>query len=78
MLPTFGGYGLYWLILRRSGLTEVSTLMFLMSPVTAVWGALMLGEHFGVQTAIGPVVGLAAVVVVRRGRNPVASLAASR
>ncbi|MFE6471779.1 MULTISPECIES: DMT family transporter [Streptomyces] len=78
VLPTFGGYGLYWLLLRRSGLTEVNTLMFLMAPVTAVWGALMFGEHFGVQTAIGLSVGLAAVVVVRRGRNPVAPLAASR
>ncbi|PAN02666.1 EamA family transporter [Streptomyces sp. Alain-F2R5] len=78
VLPTFGGYGLYWLLLRRSGLTEVNTLMFLMAPVTAVWGALMFGEHFGVQTAVGLVVGLAAVVVVRRGRNPVAPLAASR
>ncbi|MET9716082.1 DMT family transporter [Streptomyces rochei] len=78
VLPTFGGYGLYWLLLRRSGLTEVNTLMFLMAPVTAVWGALMFGEHFGVQTAIGLAVGLAAVVVVRRGRNPVAPLGASR
>ncbi|MGW5602994.1 DMT family transporter [Streptomyces rochei] len=78
VLPTFGGYGLYWLLLRRSGLTEVNTLMFLMAPVTAVWGALMFGEHFGVQTAIGLAVGLAAVVVVRRERNPVAPLAASR
>ncbi|MBZ6107249.1 DMT family transporter [Streptomyces olivaceus] len=67
VLPTFGGYGLYWLILRRSGVTEVNTLMFLMAPVTAVWGALMFGEHFGVQTAVGLVVGLAAVAVVRRG-----------
>ncbi|MEU0852248.1 DMT family transporter [Streptomyces flaveolus] len=67
VLPTFGGYGLYWLILRRSGITAVNTLMFLMAPVTAVWGALMFGEPFGVQTALGLGVGLAAVVVVRRG-----------
>lgn len=67
VLPTFGGYGLYWLILRRSGITEVNTLMFLMAPVTAVWGALMFGEPFGVQTALGLAVGLAAVIVVRRG-----------
>ncbi|WP_329472306.1 DMT family transporter [Streptomyces sp. NBC_01723] len=67
VLPTFGGYGLYWLIMRRSGVTEVNTLMFLMAPVTAVWGALMFGEHFGPQTAVGLAVGLAAVVVVRRG-----------
>ncbi|GAA4819032.1 DMT family transporter [Streptomyces ziwulingensis] len=67
VLPTFGGYGLYWLILRRSGVTEVNTLMFLIAPVTAVWGALMFGEPFGVMTALGLAVGIAAVVIVRRG-----------
>ncbi|WP_081240082.1 DMT family transporter [Streptomyces viridosporus] len=67
VLSTFGGYGLYWLILRRSGVTEVNTLMFLMAPVTAVWGALAFGEPFGPQTALGLAVGLAAVVVVHRG-----------
>jgi drug/metabolite transporter (DMT)-like permease len=66
-LSTFGGYGLYWLILRRSGVTKVNTLMFLMAPVTAVWGALVFGEPFGVQTATGLALGLAAVVVVHRG-----------
>ncbi|MHB9756286.1 DMT family transporter [Streptomyces sp. BYX5S] len=66
-LSTFGGYGLYWIVLRRGGVTQVNTLMFLMAPVTAVWGALMFGEPFGVRTAIGLVLGLAAVVVVRLG-----------
>ncbi|MGA5139041.1 DMT family transporter [Streptomyces azureus] len=66
-LSTFGGYGLYWLILKRSGVTKVNTLMFLMAPVTAVWGALMFGEPFGVQTALGLAVCLVAVVVVHRG-----------
>ncbi|AZM51390.1 EamA family transporter [Streptomyces sp. WAC 01529] len=69
-LSTFGGYGLYWLILRRSGVTQVNTLMFLMAPVTALWGALMFGEPFGPQTALGLAIGLAAVVVVRRGERP--------
>ncbi|MEU7747891.1 DMT family transporter [Nonomuraea sp. NPDC049158] len=69
-LSTFGGYGLYWLILRRSGVTKVNTLMFLMAPVTAVWGALMFGEPFGPQTALGLAVGLAAVVIVYRGDTP--------
>ncbi|MEV5679842.1 DMT family transporter [Streptomyces sp. NPDC052179] len=63
---TLGGYGLYWLILRRSGVTKVNTLMFLMAPVTAVWGALMFGEPFGPQTALGLTIGLAAVVIVHR------------
>ncbi|MCL7494041.1 DMT family transporter [Streptomyces sp. MCA2] len=67
VLSTFGGYGLYWLILRRRGVTEVNTLMFLMAPVTALWGAAMFGEPFGPQTAAGLALGLAAVAVVHRG-----------
>jgi len=67
VLPTFGGYGLYWLILRRRGITQVNTLMFLMAPVTALWGALAFGEPFGVQTALGLAAGLAAVAVVSLG-----------
>ncbi|MER7553605.1 DMT family transporter [Streptomyces anulatus] len=70
VLSTFGGYGLYWLILRRSGVTAVNTLMFLMAPVTAVWGALMFGEPFGPRTVLGLVLGLVAVVVVHRGAAP--------
>ncbi len=80
-LSTFGGYGLYWLILRRSGVTQVNTLMFLMAPVTALWGALMFGEPFGVRTALGLAVGLAAVLVVRRGAatpRPTAAVEAAR
>ncbi len=45
----------------------VNTLMFLMAPVTAVWGVLMFGEPFGPQTAFGLAVGLLAVVIVHRG-----------
>ncbi|CAM5239182.1 hypothetical protein SVIOM74S_09378 [Streptomyces violarus] len=48
-------------------MTKVNTLMFLMAPVTAVWGALAFGEPFGVQTALGLAVCLVAVVVVHRG-----------
>ncbi|MFG2135591.1 DMT family transporter [Streptomyces sp. NPDC048650] len=69
VLSTLGGYGLYWLILRRSGVTRVNTLMFLMAPVTAVWGALMFGEPFGPQTALGLGMGVAAVLLVHRGER---------
>ncbi|MFI9047745.1 DMT family transporter [Streptomyces sp. NPDC053427] len=69
VLSTLGGYGLYWLILRRSGVTRVNTLMFLMAPVTAVWGAMMFGEPFGPGTALGLVMGLAAVLLVHRGER---------
>ncbi|KUF17074.1 DMT family transporter [Streptomyces silvensis] len=67
VLSTFGGYGLYWLILRRSGVTRVNTLMFLMAPVTSLWGAAMFGEPFGAQTALGLAIALTAVAVVHRG-----------
>lgn len=63
-LATFGGYGLYWLVLRRYGITRVNALMFLMAPVTAVWGALMFHEPFGPRTAAGLAIGLTAVAVV--------------
>ena len=67
VLPTFGGYGLYWVLLRRTGVTRVNTLMFLMAPVTAVWGAVAFGESFTVTTAVGMGVGVVAVVVVSSG-----------
>jgi len=63
-LSTFGGYGLYWVVLRRSGVTRVNTLMFLMAPVTTVWGAAMFDEPFTPQTALGLAVALSAVAVV--------------
>ncbi|MEU6519785.1 DMT family transporter [Streptomyces sp. NPDC046978] len=66
-LPTFGGYGLYWLILKRSGVTRVNALMFLMAPVTVVWGVLMFGEPLSLQTVLGLAVALTAVAVVHRG-----------
>ncbi|WP_211241448.1 DMT family transporter [Pseudonocardia spinosispora] len=68
LLSTFGGYGLYWLLLRRSGVTRVNALMFLMAPVTTVWGALMFGEPLGWRTVLGLVLGLIAVLVVHRVR----------
>jgi drug/metabolite transporter (DMT)-like permease len=70
VFATFGGYGLYWIALRRSGVTTVNALMFLIAPTTAVWGALMFGEPLGPGTVAGLLVALAAVVlVVGRGRS---------
>ncbi|MQA98661.1 MAG: EamA family transporter [Streptosporangiales bacterium] len=69
VLSTFGGYGLYWLVLRRSGVVGVNTLMFLIAPVTAVWGALMYGEPFGLPTAAGLAIALTAVLIVGHGAD---------
>ncbi len=80
VLSTFGGYGLYWILLRRVGVTRVNTLMFLIAPVTAVWGAVMFGESFTVVTAVGLAVGIAAVTVVTAAPRdvPIRTLGARR
>lgn len=66
VLPTFGGYGLYWLLVERIGVPSVNGLLFLVAPVTAVWGAAMFGEPLGVATVLGLALALAAAVVVGR------------
>lgn len=68
VLATFGGYGLYWVLVERIGVAPVNSLMFLIAPVTSVWGALMFGEPFTPVTAAGLVLAaLAALTVTRDG-----------
>jgi drug/metabolite transporter (DMT)-like permease len=66
-LSTFGGYGSYLLVLRRSGATRVSTLLFLTPPTTAIWAFLMFGTRPGLLALPGAAVcALAVSLVVRR------------
>ncbi|MEN3299971.1 DMT family transporter [Pseudonocardia sp.] len=44
VLSSFGGYGSYLLVLRRSGATRVSTLLYLTPPTTMAWTLVMFGE----------------------------------
>lgn len=70
VLPTFGGYGLYWYLLGRVGVTQVNALMFLVPPVTTLWGAAMFGEPLTPATLIGLALALAAVrMVTHRGTS---------
>lgn len=71
-LSSFGGYGSYLVVLRRSGATRVSTLLFLTPPVTALWAFLMFGTTPGVLALPGAAVCALAVWLVLRQR-PVAS-----
>ncbi len=73
-LSTFGGYGSYLLVLRRSGATRVSTLLFLTPPTTALWAFLMFGTRPGLLALPGAAVcALAVWLVVRRARGPVSA-----
>lgn len=71
-LSTFGGYGSYLLVLRRSGATRVSSLLFLTPPTTALWAFLMFGTRPGLLALPGAAVcALAVWLVVRRTRRSV-------
>jgi drug/metabolite transporter (DMT)-like permease len=73
-LSTFGGYGSYLLVLRRSGATRVSTLLFLTPPTTAVWALLMFGTRPGLLALPGAAVcALAVYLVIGRRRAQVSS-----
>jgi drug/metabolite transporter (DMT)-like permease len=66
-LSSFGGYGSYLVVLRRSGATRVSTLLFLTPPTTAVWAFLMFGTRPGLLALPGAAVcAVAVLLVVRR------------
>jgi drug/metabolite transporter (DMT)-like permease len=53
VLSSFGGYGTYLSVLRRSGATRVSTLLYLTPPTTMLWAFLMFGEVPGVLAVPG-------------------------
>ncbi|ROQ40004.1 drug/metabolite transporter (DMT)-like permease [Frondihabitans sp. PhB188] len=52
LVPTMMAYGLYWWLLRRLGITAVNALLFLVAPVTAVSGAVLLGEPLTLATVL--------------------------
>ncbi|PSK99878.1 drug/metabolite transporter (DMT)-like permease [Murinocardiopsis flavida] len=53
LLSTLGGYGLYWLALRRLGAMEVSSLIYLTPPATAVWAWAMFGDPIPATGVLG-------------------------
>ncbi|TCI95901.1 DMT family transporter [Aeromicrobium sp. IC_218] len=72
VLATLGGYGLYWLLVERIGVVPVNSLMFLVAPVTSVWGAVMFGEPLTAVTVAGLALTLvAAATATGRRQEPV-------
>jgi drug/metabolite transporter (DMT)-like permease len=62
LLSTLGGYGCYWLSLRRYGVTHTSVLIYLTPPTTALWGFLMLGHPVSSWSVLGMAVCLGSVI----------------
>ncbi|NAZ85009.1 DMT family transporter [Kineococcus indalonis] len=70
LFPTFGGYGLYWLLVERVGVVTVNGLMFCVPPVTTAWGAALFGEPVTPMTVAGLALALLATrLVAARGRD---------
>ena len=53
VFSTLGGYGFYWLCLKRTTATRVSSLIYLTPPVTMIWAWAMFGEAVGQAALAG-------------------------
>ncbi|CAA9469442.1 MAG: hypothetical protein AVDCRST_MAG25-1930 [uncultured Rubrobacteraceae bacterium] len=67
VFSTFGGYGFYWLNLKFSSVTRVSSLVYLTPPTTMVWAYLMFGEGISSHAVVGLVVCFGGVLMASRG-----------
>ncbi|MEU2686371.1 DMT family transporter [Streptomyces hygroscopicus] len=70
LLSTVGGYGFYWLSLRRSGVTRTSALIYLTPPTTLVWAYAMFGDAPG-WTALAGMAVCVIGVTAATARRPV-------
>ena len=53
IFSTVGAYGFYWICLRRSTATRVSSLIYLTPPVISIWAWLMFSEPITLLIAAG-------------------------
>ncbi|MGC7093129.1 DMT family transporter [Amycolatopsis lurida] len=70
LLSTFGGYGFYWLNLRRSSVTSLSSLLYLTPPTTMLAAFLLFGETLDMRGLLGVAVCALAVFLVLRKPRP--------
>ncbi|RSN45349.1 DMT family transporter [Actinomadura sp. WAC 06369] len=67
VLAMFGGYGLYWVNVRRTGVARVSALLYLTPPTTMIGGWALFGSTLPPLSLLGVLVCAAAVTVALRG-----------
>jgi drug/metabolite transporter (DMT)-like permease len=68
-LSTVGGYGFYWLSVRRLGVTRTSSLIYLTPPTTALWGLAMFGQVPTPMMLAGMVISLTGVLAAATRRQ---------
>lgn len=64
VLSTFGGYGCYWLLLRRTSVTTTSSLLYLTPPVTMLAAWVMFGQRLTSTGLLGLVICFGSVALV--------------
>lgn len=65
-LSTLGGYGLYWICLRRTTATRVASVLYLSPPITLLWAWAMFDEPLSWQMASGMAVSAVGIWLVVR------------
>ncbi|MBV4552201.1 DMT family transporter [Pseudomonas sp. SWRI102] len=65
-LSTMGGYGLYWLCLRRATATRVASVLYLSPPITMLWAWAMFDEPLSWLMALGMAVSAVGIWMVMR------------
>lgn len=69
VLGTFGGYGLYYLCLRHSSPTRVSSILLISPPLTMIWAWAMFDEPLNGTMAAGLLLSLTGVVIAARSET---------
>jgi drug/metabolite transporter (DMT)-like permease len=67
---TLGGSSLLFLLIQRGAATQVTSLMYLVPPCTAVMGWLLFHEYLGGLTLLGIALSMSGVALVVRQRPP--------
>lgn len=73
LVNSVGGFALLFLLIRRDAATGVAALFFLMPPVTAVFGHLLLNEHLTLLKIGGFLLATVGVWLATRTPTPVPS-----
>lgn len=66
---TLGGSSLLYMLIQRGAATQVTSLMYLVPPCTAVMAWLLFGEKLGGLTLLGIVLAVSGVALVARQRS---------
>lgn len=71
-LAGLGGYGTYWMVVRRNGATAAATLLYLTPPTVMLWAWAMFGDKVTIWTWSGlAVTGLGVTMTLKRaGKHP--------